>query len=133
MDPTVVAWALAPPNRSRTAVLAAAFSGGTMGANGRPARDVLLDLMKTCRKLGVSFYRSSATACASPARRLSRRCRISSVKQPQRSDRTPLPRILPWLLSHRVLAERETAAGDEGGEQVGRRRKVLLSMPRKPG
>ena len=31
-------------------------SGGTMSAAGRTARDVLLGLMKTCRKLGVSFF-----------------------------------------------------------------------------
>ena len=31
-------------------------SGGTMSTAGRTARDVLLGLMKTCRKLGVSFY-----------------------------------------------------------------------------
>jgi hypothetical protein len=28
-----------------------------MSAAGRTARDVLLGLMKTCRKLGVSFFR----------------------------------------------------------------------------
>ena len=28
-----------------------------MSEDGRTARDVLLGLMKTCRKLGVSFYR----------------------------------------------------------------------------
>jgi hypothetical protein len=28
-----------------------------MSEDGRTARDVLLSLMKTCRKLGVSFYR----------------------------------------------------------------------------
>lgn len=27
-----------------------------MSDKGRQARDVMLDLMKTCRKLGVSFY-----------------------------------------------------------------------------
>jgi hypothetical protein len=32
-------------------------SGGTMSEDGRTARDVLLGPMKTCRKLGVSFYR----------------------------------------------------------------------------
>ena len=32
-------------------------SGGTMSADGRTARDVMLGLMKTCRKLGISFFR----------------------------------------------------------------------------
>jgi hypothetical protein len=32
------------------------ISGGTMSAAGRDARDVMLGLMKTCRKLGVSFF-----------------------------------------------------------------------------
>ncbi|UXN66916.1 hypothetical protein N8E89_20330 (plasmid) [Phyllobacterium sp. A18/5-2] len=32
------------------------ISGGTMSDKGRQARDVMLGLMKTCRKLGVSFY-----------------------------------------------------------------------------
>jgi hypothetical protein len=32
-------------------------SGGTMSTAGRTARDALLGLMKTCRKLGVSFFR----------------------------------------------------------------------------
>jgi hypothetical protein len=33
------------------------ISGGTMSTAGRTARDVTLGLMKTCRKLGVSFFR----------------------------------------------------------------------------
>ena len=32
-------------------------SGGTVSEAGRTARDVLLGLMKPCRKPGVSFYR----------------------------------------------------------------------------
>ncbi|WP_245444378.1 transposase [Microvirga sp. KLBC 81] len=32
------------------------ISGGTMSANGRVARDVMLGLLKTCRKLGLSFF-----------------------------------------------------------------------------
>jgi hypothetical protein len=31
-------------------------SGGTMSVNGRVARDVMLGLSKTCRKLGLSFF-----------------------------------------------------------------------------
>jgi hypothetical protein len=30
-----------------------------MNTNGRQARDVLLGLMKTCRKLGISFFTSA--------------------------------------------------------------------------
>ena len=33
------------------------ISGGTMSTAGRTARDVMLGLMKTCNKLGVSFFR----------------------------------------------------------------------------
>ena len=32
------------------------ISGGTMSVNGRVARDVMLGLSKTCRKLGLSFF-----------------------------------------------------------------------------
>ena len=32
------------------------ISGGTVSEHGRDARDILLGLMKTCMKLGVSFY-----------------------------------------------------------------------------
>jgi len=31
------------------------ISGGTMSTVGRMARDVMLGLLKTCRKLGLSF------------------------------------------------------------------------------
>ncbi len=41
----------------RACVTKRKISGGTMSEAGRTARDVLLGLMKTCRKLGVSFYR----------------------------------------------------------------------------
>ena len=44
-------------NDIRACVTKRKVSGGTMSADGRTARDVLLGLMKTCRKLGVSFYR----------------------------------------------------------------------------
>lgn len=44
-------------NDIRACVTKRKVSGGTMSAAGRTARDVLLGLMKTCRKLGVSFYR----------------------------------------------------------------------------
>jgi hypothetical protein len=47
----------ASENDIRACVTRRKVSGGTMSAAGRTARDVLLGLMKTCRKLGVSFYR----------------------------------------------------------------------------
>jgi hypothetical protein len=47
----------ASENDIRACVTKRKVSSGTMSANGRTARDVLLGLMKTCRKLGVSFYR----------------------------------------------------------------------------
>lgn len=47
----------ASENDIRACVTKRKVSGGTMSAAGRTSRDVLLGLMKTCRKLGVSFYR----------------------------------------------------------------------------
>jgi len=44
-------------NDIRACVTKRKVSGGTMSEDGRTARDVLLGLMKTCRKRGVSFYR----------------------------------------------------------------------------
>ncbi len=44
-------------NDIRACVTKRKLSGGTMSEAGRGARDVLLGLMKTCRKLGVSFFR----------------------------------------------------------------------------
>jgi hypothetical protein len=44
-------------NDIRACVIKRKVSGGTMSEDGRTARDVLLGLMKTCRKLGVSFWR----------------------------------------------------------------------------
>ena len=43
-------------NDIRACVTKRKVSGGTMSTAGRTARHVLLGLMKTCRKLGVSFY-----------------------------------------------------------------------------
>ncbi len=43
-------------NDIRACVTKRKISGGTMSTTGRTARDVLLGLMKTCRKLGVSFF-----------------------------------------------------------------------------
>ena len=44
-------------NDIRACVTKRRVSGGTMSEDGRTSRDVLLGLMKTCRKLGLSFYR----------------------------------------------------------------------------
>jgi hypothetical protein len=44
-------------NDIRACVTKRKISGGTMSTAGRTARDVLLGLMKTCRKLGISFFR----------------------------------------------------------------------------
>jgi Transposase IS66 family len=44
-------------NDIRACVTKRKISGGTMSTPGRTARDVLLGLMKTCGKLGVSFFR----------------------------------------------------------------------------
>jgi hypothetical protein len=43
-------------NDIRAVVTKRKVSGGTISEAGRQARDVLLGLMKTCRKLGVSFF-----------------------------------------------------------------------------
>ncbi len=43
-------------NDIRACVTKRKVSGGTMSTAGQTARDVLLGLMKTCRKLGVSFF-----------------------------------------------------------------------------
>jgi hypothetical protein len=44
-------------NDIRACVIKRKISGGTMSDAGRTARDVMLGLMKTCGKLGVSFFR----------------------------------------------------------------------------
>jgi hypothetical protein len=46
----------ASENDIRACVTKRKISGGTMSATGRNARDVMLGLMKTCRKLSVSFF-----------------------------------------------------------------------------
>ncbi|PJR12768.1 hypothetical protein CEJ86_24585 [Sinorhizobium meliloti] len=46
----------ASENDIRSFVTRRKISGGTMSLNGRIARDVMLGLMKTCQKLGISFY-----------------------------------------------------------------------------
>src|SRR5215212_9390657 len=46
----------ASENDLRACVIKRKISGGTMSADGRMARDVMLGLLKTCRKLGLSFF-----------------------------------------------------------------------------
>src|SRR5215207_6801836 len=46
----------ASENDLRACVIKRKISGGTMSSDGRVARDVMLGLSKTCRKLGLSFF-----------------------------------------------------------------------------
>jgi hypothetical protein len=46
----------ASENDLRACVIKRKVSGGTMSADGRMARDGMLGLLKTCRKLGLSFF-----------------------------------------------------------------------------
>nr|WP_244429908.1 transposase [Rhizobium leguminosarum] len=46
----------ASENDLRSFVTKRKISGGTMSRDGRVARDIMLGLMKTCQKLGLSFY-----------------------------------------------------------------------------
>jgi hypothetical protein len=43
-------------NDIRTVVIKRKISGGTVSDAGKTARDTMLGLLKTCRKLGVSYY-----------------------------------------------------------------------------
>ena len=44
-------------NDIRTVVTKRKISGGTVSEAGKNARDTMLGLLKTCSKLGVSYYR----------------------------------------------------------------------------
>ncbi|MGH6806488.1 MAG: hypothetical protein ACREEJ_06495, partial [Ensifer adhaerens] len=46
----------ASENDLRSFITKRKISGGTMSRDGRVARDTMLGLMKTCRKLGLSFW-----------------------------------------------------------------------------
>lgn len=46
----------ASENDLRACVIKRKISGGTISIKGRQARDVMLGLMKTCRKLGISYF-----------------------------------------------------------------------------
>ncbi|MDS9469977.1 hypothetical protein RGQ15_20720 [Paracoccus sp. MBLB3053] len=46
----------ASENDLRACVTKRRIAGGTMSAGGRLASDIMLGLMKTCQKLGISFF-----------------------------------------------------------------------------
>src|SRR3712207_9296882 len=71
-------------NDIRACVTKRKISGGTMSEGGRMARDVLVGLMKTCRKLGVSFFRYLGERLRVPVPSPSRRSRTWSVRPPRR-------------------------------------------------
>ena len=54
--PTIPLHTNSSENDIRACVTKRKISGGTMSTAGRTARDVMLGLMKTCTKLGVSFF-----------------------------------------------------------------------------
>jgi len=56
MHPYIPLHTNASENDLRTFVTKRKISGGTMSRDGRIARDTMLGLMKTCKKLGLSFY-----------------------------------------------------------------------------
>ena len=56
-DEYVINEAAGSENDIRACVTKRKISGDTISENGRTARDVLPGLMKTCCKLGVSFWR----------------------------------------------------------------------------
>ena len=86
-------------NDIRACVTKRKVSGGTMSEDGRTARDVLLGLMKTCRKLGVSFFRYLGDRLRVPTAPCpSRRYRTSSVRPPPQPDQPTAPGNLPRLL-----------------------------------
>ena len=68
----------ASENDLRAWVIKRKISGGTMSADGRVARDVMLGLSKTCRKLGLSFF----TLSRGPARTEPRSARIPAARRP---------------------------------------------------
>ena len=54
-----------PENDLRACVTKHRISGGTMSSDGRETRNVMLGLMKTCRKLGIFFFAYWVTGSAS--------------------------------------------------------------------
>jgi len=69
------------------------ISGGTVSDKGRDARDIMLGLAKTCMKLKLSFYESSAPASASQGQK-SRPSQASSG-QPRINPNVARPGIAP--------------------------------------
>lgn len=54
--PDIPLYTNASENDLRTFVTKGKISGGTISRDGRVPRDIMLCLMKTCQKLGPSFY-----------------------------------------------------------------------------
>lgn len=69
------------------------LSGSTMSEAGRKARDILLGLMKTCRKFRLSFFAYLGHRSASAAPSLCRRS-PTSAKLPQPDHPEICPRYL---------------------------------------
>lgn len=59
----------ASENDLRSCVTKRKISGGTMSRDGRAARDTMLGLMKTCKKLGLSFWHYLGDRLGVPAQR----------------------------------------------------------------
>ena len=59
----------ASENDLRSCVTKRKISGGTMSRDGRVARDTMLGLMKTCKKLGLSFWHYLGDRLSVPAQR----------------------------------------------------------------
>ena len=55
---TPISYRRGPPSENdiRACVTKRKISGGTISEKGRDARDIMLGLAKTCRKLNLSFY-----------------------------------------------------------------------------
>jgi hypothetical protein len=54
-------------NDIRTVLTKRKISGGTVSEPGKMARDTMLGLMKTCARLGVSYYRFLGDRFAVPS------------------------------------------------------------------
>ncbi|MCZ0963925.1 hypothetical protein [Paracoccus benzoatiresistens] len=56
LHPEILLHTNASENDLRACVTKRRISGGPMSGDGRQAGDIMLELMKTCRKLGISFF-----------------------------------------------------------------------------
>jgi len=85
----------ASENDIRTVVTKRKISGGTVSDRGRDARDVMLGLYKTCKKLRISFYQFLGDRLGIPGSKF-RPSKPSSIPYPpDRND--PAPGNLPRL------------------------------------